>query len=290
MADVSVLGLGQMGAAFASVLLKAGYGVAVWNRSPEARERLAGEGAEAFDEAAGALAAAPVAIVCVSDYQATDAFLKTEAGTAALKGKILVQLSSGSPRAVKAAQDWVTAAGARYLDGGIMVYPDDIGTPESKFIIAGDAGAYETARPLIEALAPKTEYLGEDAAMAAALDSAIICAALGAIFGVLNGAALCEAAGVPLKQFTKLVREITPVDLEQAAQAADKIAEGTLEETDAQLSVWNDATRPMVEIAEDTGYSAEVPRFFQGLFKRAIDQGLGEQDVGALIAALRPRR
>ncbi len=94
---------------------------------------------------------------------------------------------------------------------------------------------------------------------------------------------------MPLAQFTKLVREITPVDLEQAAQAADKIAEGTLEETDAALSVWNDATRPMVEIAEDTGYSAEVPRFFQSLFKRAIDQGLGEQDVGALIAALRPR-
>jgi 3-hydroxyisobutyrate dehydrogenase-like beta-hydroxyacid dehydrogenase len=289
MADITFLGLGQMGRAFASVMLKRGYEVAVWNRSPEAVEALAGEGAVAFEKAAEAVAASPVTVVCVSDYPATDAILRDAEGRAALQGKVLVQLSSGSPRLAKDAEEWVSAAGAAYLDGGIMVYPEDIGEPHSSFIIAGAVAGYERAKPLLLELAPQTEYLGPDAVRAAALDSAIICAAVGAIVGIVNGAAICEAAGVDLKQFAKLVDDITPTDVGAAAEGVRKIADGTLADTGAHLSTWAATMKPMLEIAEDHGYSQEVPRFFEALFKKGLDLGLGDQDAGALIAALRPK-
>jgi len=289
MADISFLGLGQMGRAFASVMLKRGYKVAVWNRSPEAAALLKKEGAEVFEAAAGAVAASPVTVVCVSDYPATDAILRNAEGKAALQGKVLVQLSSGSPRLAKDAEEWVTAAGAAYLDGGIMVYPEDIGEPQSSFIVAGEAAAFERARPLLLELAPKSEYLGSDAVRAAALDSAIICAAVGAIVGIVNGAAICEAAGVDLTLFAKLVDDITPTDVAAAAEGVRKIADGTLADTGAELATWTATMKPMLEIARDHGYSQEVPRFFEALFKKGLDMGLGDQDAGALIETLRPK-
>ncbi len=69
---VAVLGLGTMGQGMAHSLLRAGFGVDVWNRSPEAAARLAADGAVAHEDAASAAAQAGVVITMVADAAAAE--------------------------------------------------------------------------------------------------------------------------------------------------------------------------------------------------------------------------
>ena len=120
------------------------------------------------------------------------------------------------------------------------------------------------------------------------MDSAILSATFGLIFGMLNGAALCEATGISIRQYTKLVQPLLTMDTEAIAKSAIKIEDDTLNDTEAFLATWAAVLNPMIETMEGAGYNSEIPNFMRKMLKRAIDQGLGEYDIGALIKILRP--
>ena len=227
-------------------------------------------------------------MVCVGDYDAADTFLRTPDALAALKGRVLIQLTSGSAQLAQSTHAWAKEAGVLYLDGAIMGYPSDIGSPDSMFVISGDEEGYTLAEPLLRILAPKLEYLGADPARASAMDSAILSATFGLIFGMLNGAALCEATGTSIRQYTKLVQPVLTMETEEIAGSAIKIEDNTLHDTGAFLATWAAVLNPMIETMEGAGYNSEIPNFMRKMLNRAIDQGWGEYDIGALIKILRP--
>ncbi|MFK3704925.1 NAD(P)-dependent oxidoreductase [Klebsiella sp. NPDC088457] len=68
---VTVLGLGAMGHAFASNLLKKSFTVSAWNRSPERGEDLVARGLKLYDTPQLAVADADVIIAILADGQAT---------------------------------------------------------------------------------------------------------------------------------------------------------------------------------------------------------------------------
>ena len=145
MSDISVIGLGNMGAALASSLVGAGLDVTVWNRSPGRTAPLAARGATAAPDARAALLASPRTLVCIADYPATTRLLD-EAATN-LYGRTLVQLSTGTPRQAADFDARVRALGGRYLDGAIMVNPTDIGSAGAQILIAGPRTPSPPASP-----------------------------------------------------------------------------------------------------------------------------------------------
>ena len=142
MAEITFLGLGLMGSALAETMVKTGHDTVVWNRTPLKSDSLVAMGAQLASDPADAISRSPITVVCVVDYDAADSFLRTPDSLAALDGRVLVQLSSGSYELAREASEWASEAGASYLDGGIMGYPGDIGTPDSMFIMAGDEDGY----------------------------------------------------------------------------------------------------------------------------------------------------
>src|ERR1041385_5122373 len=109
MSEVTVIGLGNMGSALARALQDApqGCAVSVWNRSPEKAASLVEKGTVLAPSAAAALAASPIILVCVTNYAAANGIL-AEAVTN-LAGKVLVQLSTGSPQEARASETWAHA-------------------------------------------------------------------------------------------------------------------------------------------------------------------------------------
>lgn len=95
MQNVTILGLGPMGQAMARTLLRKGHAVAVWNRSAARAKDLVAERAVLAETPATALAASDLVILSLTDYGAMDDILG--ASTAALRGKVLVNLSSDTP-------------------------------------------------------------------------------------------------------------------------------------------------------------------------------------------------
>jgi 3-hydroxyisobutyrate dehydrogenase-like beta-hydroxyacid dehydrogenase len=71
MSDISTLGLGLMGSALARAFVNARRSVTVWNRSGAKAQALVQLGATAANSVSAAVAASPVALICIDSYQTT---------------------------------------------------------------------------------------------------------------------------------------------------------------------------------------------------------------------------
>ena len=288
MTDVTVLGLGDMGAALARCLLKSGRKTTVWNRTPARAEPLVADGATWGADVADAIAASPVTIVCVSDYAATRAQLETSAAEKALAGRTLIQLTSGTPGQARELHEWARARSVAYLDGCIIAFPSQIGFDEALILVGGARETYESTEPILRTLSPHADYLGDDAGRPAALDGAVLSVGFGTILGILNGAALCEAADLPVENLSRYVDHTLGTFAPFAKFLLAKITSGDLEQTEAALQTWAAGLDHILEALDGTGYSDEFARFTRDLFRRAEERGLGGHDVAALIELLRP--
>ncbi|WP_287300649.1 NAD(P)-binding domain-containing protein [Mesorhizobium sp.] len=103
--SISVVGTGRMGSALARALLRSGYRTTVWNRTKQKAEPLATLGATVAGSVLEAVNAAEIVIVNVSDYQATAAVLHDDAVASAIRGKLVVELTSGTPHGAREAAE-----------------------------------------------------------------------------------------------------------------------------------------------------------------------------------------
>src|SRR5258706_16370795 len=93
------IGLGKMGIPMSQQLIKAGYGVGVYNRSKEKEEALKARGATAVSSPAELVQQSDVGIIMVSDDQAVREIFTGDPGPlgAKVEGKIIINMSTVSP-------------------------------------------------------------------------------------------------------------------------------------------------------------------------------------------------
>lgn len=118
LAPVTVIGLGPMGRAMVTALMKAGHRVTVWNRTPSRAAELVRGGAALAPTPSDAVVASKLVILSLTDYPAMYDILSGSSGV--LAGKVLVNLSSDTPAASREAAAWAAEHGARFLTGGVM--------------------------------------------------------------------------------------------------------------------------------------------------------------------------
>ena len=124
-----------MGRALAAAFLRAGHPTTVWNRSAGKADELVARGAVLAATAAEAVAASPLTLVCVLDYDAVHAVIGPAVG--ALRGRTLVNLASDSPSRARAAALWAAGHGIDYLDGAVMVPVAVVGGPAALVLYSG---------------------------------------------------------------------------------------------------------------------------------------------------------
>ena len=290
MADVSFIGLGAMGFALANTAAKSGRGMVVWNRTKDKALPLVDGNVTVASTPAEAISASPMTIVCVSDYEVAESILGQAECTTALKDRVLIQLSSGSPTRARRAYDFAKSVGAAYLDGEIVAYVDQVGCDEFPLLMAGDEDAYNAAESLLKAFTPQTMYLGTDPIKSSALNLAMLSGTLGLTVGILNGAALCEAAGISFRELVKDLPTNAAYDGEVLVESLNKIENGGLESSDAPIEGWAQIVDLMIEFQEESGYRTDVSAFVRKFFGKAVDLGVGSHDVGSLIQVLRPNK
>ena len=283
MSDVTVIGLGAMGASLATCLLNT-RSVTVWNRSPEKAAALEQIGAHISPTVQEAIAASPVTLICVSDYAVASGLFADECIQHNLRGRTIIQLSTGTPRDAVEGQAFFAKCGASYLDGAIEAYPNGIGLPSSVILIAGEKAAFERVEPMVRELAGASRYLGQNVRAPAALDLAWLSRLEGLIMGTLHGARICEAEGIPLSELIPMMPE---------GDRAQSLL-GTIERNDfvaganaATISVAAGVISRLQEQALDAGINSEFPDLMMTWFNRATEMGCSELDTAAAICALR---
>jgi len=282
MSALTMIGLGAMGSALARAFVGAGHDVTVWNRTPERMAPLVALGATGADSLLAAVAASPVVVMCIDSYAATKSLIGSDDVLAALSGRTLVQLSTGSPKEARESEAWLKPHGIDYIDGAIMPYPEGIGDEDAQILFAGPQIAYARCEPLVACLGGDVRYLGPNIAAAAALDMALLSRDLGSYLGAIHGAHACEAEGVDVGTYASLFP-----DSYGAKRVVEVIHAGAYADPGATISVWDGAVDRIREQAVDAGINSEVPDFISGFIKRAIAAGHGEDDIAALIKVLR---
>ncbi|WPH19380.1 NAD(P)-dependent oxidoreductase [Variovorax paradoxus] len=284
---VTVLGLGSMGQTLARLYLDKGYEVTVWNRTAGKADALAAGGAVAARSAAEAVRASPVAVMCVYDYRAVDAILAMEGVAAALDGRLLLQLTTGSPQDARDAEAWAHRQGASYLEGAIQAAPDQMGRPDTPILVSGAEAVFRTAEPLLRVLGGGIVYLGGKASAAAAMDLATLSTIYGTLLGFLHGARVAEHEGFDVAEYGRIVAGIMPTFAGFLQHEGGVIQSGDFAISQSPMRISIEATQRILQTAQQAGINSEFPAFAAGLFRRADAAGLGGEEVAALIKLLR---
>jgi 3-hydroxyisobutyrate dehydrogenase-like beta-hydroxyacid dehydrogenase len=156
---VAFLGLGIMGQAMATNLVKAGHEVTVWNRTPG---KLV-EGAGVAPTPAAAAQGAEVVWMCVSDTAAVGKILFGADGVeqSLAPGMILADSSTISPAATVKFAEHVRGKGADYVDAPMTGSKIGAANGTLIFMVGGDAATIDRLGPLFAAMGKKIFRMGE---------------------------------------------------------------------------------------------------------------------------------
>ncbi|MFJ8847180.1 NAD(P)-dependent oxidoreductase [Streptomyces cyaneofuscatus] len=281
---VTVIGLGQMGAALAATLLERGHPTTVWNRSAGKAQPLVERGARLAATPGEAVEASPLVIVCVLDYDALHATLDPVA--ASLAGRSLVNLTSGSPEQAQEAEAWARSHAADYLDGAIMTTPPGVGSPEMMFLYSGSRAVFATHRPTLAALGDPL-HLGTEPGLASLYDAALLGLMWSTMTGWLHGTALVGAEKTEATAFTPVaIRWLSAVTGFLTTYAA-QVDAGRYPGDDATVDVQIAAIDHLLHAAAARGIDNALPELLKATMERTRDLGHGSDSYASVIEVLR---
>ncbi len=284
MTSTTIMGLGAMGGELARALLNSGEAVTVWNRTASKAAPLIAEGARPAGTPRAAVEASPVTIFCLKSHSDTRA-LCAELGEA-IRGRVIVDLSTGSASEAEGLASDLEALGARWQIGMINVYPRDIGKPESSIFTVGPEDVWTEIAGRICSLAGASKRVGGEPKMLAALFAAMFTTRQGFMCGMLHGAAVAKAAGLPPEIFA----DTLPISVGLAEAYSETFRRTVLKDSydnpgasiDTYLAAFDDALGTF----EMLRAPADLPRLMSGLVHEAADAGLGDQELTAIYKML----
>jgi 3-hydroxyisobutyrate dehydrogenase-like beta-hydroxyacid dehydrogenase len=272
-----------MGTAVAERLLDAGYPLIVHNRSRAKEQPLEHLGASVADTPAELVAQADVVITSLPNDDAFEA-VAGQVVDAARSGTTLVDLSTVSPDVSARIAALAEPAGVGYLRAPVSGNPSVVRAGNLSFIVSGESDVLERARPVLLAIGPTINHVGDAeqarvvklainlmiAVLAQVMSEALV---LGEASGVSREALLevmgSSAAGAPFVKYKTepLLRD----DFSATFTTA-------LMEKDIDL---------VLDAADDARVGLPLAREMKTHLRAAIEAGYGDDDFIALFLHLR---
>lgn len=203
--NVSMIGLGAMGAAMVRNLLAKGVKVTVWNRSHAIVDELAAEGAIPAADADEAFKADIVLSMLAHDQAMKEVLVDSGVLARARKGVVHVNLATISTALAGELAALHAELGLGYVASPVFGRPPVAQAGGLNVLAAGAPDAVATAMPVLEMLATKVWPLGEDPVRANALKLAGNFMIVSAIESMGEAVALGEAYGVPAPELLDML-------------------------------------------------------------------------------------
>ncbi len=205
-ATVGFVGLGTMGREMALNLLKAGFAVCAYDVRKEAIDDLVTQGATGAESPADAARDADIVISMLPDTPQVEEIIYGEGGLLASppRGRLLVDMSTISPVAVRRMHADLKAAGVEFLDAPVSGGPVGAKNASLSIMVGGDRDAFLRAEPYFQAMGTTITHVGEaGAGQTVKLCNQLVCG--------INLQAICEAlalgraSGVDLEQLRNVL-------------------------------------------------------------------------------------
>lgn len=281
---VTVLGLGEMGAALAATLIERGHPTTVWNRTPEKAEALVTRGATVAPSVSEAVAASDLVIVCLIDHAAAQEVLDA-AGD--LTARTIVNLTSQTPDQSRVSATIVGERGGVLLAGAIMAGAEQVGTDEAHLYYSGPEDVFEAHESTLAPLGGGTRYFGSDPGLASLYLMGATALGFELWIGYLHTVALFAAEGVDATSFTPQVTDVVTdmvnVLPELAAVIDSRSYPPDLGPLRTQAALMGD----LIDTREARDVDAERLRHIRALMNRRVAAGHGDEGFSGIVEELR---
>ena len=280
------IGLGIMGSAIARNLVRAGFDVTVWNRSPDKGKALEELGATVAKTPRAVIEACPVTFAMLADPAAAEAVcFDTDGvleGIRAGKGYVdMSTVDAATSRKIGAA---VIARGGRFLEAPVSGSrkPAEEGT--LVILTGGDRSLYDEAMPGLEKMGRKILYLGGTGN--GANMKLVVNMVMGGMMAIFcEGLNLGDKAGLALEDI---------IDVLGAGAMANPmftLKGGQITRGDFAVAFPLKHMQKDLRLAVALGDQLSQPLHSAAAanegFKRARKMGLGDEDFAAIYKAIR---
>jgi 2-hydroxy-3-oxopropionate reductase len=162
MTTVGFVGLGIMGGPMAANLVKAGFDVIGYNRTPEAIQRLADQGGRGAGSLAEAVRDVDVVVTMVPDSPDVEGVTLGEDGIYALAkpGTMHLDMSSIRPDVARRVGEAGKERGLRVLDAPVSGGEQGAIDASLSIMVGGDPQDFADARPVLEAVGKTIVHVG----------------------------------------------------------------------------------------------------------------------------------
>lgn len=284
---IGFIGLGIMGGAMATNLLKAGYAVTVWNRSADKCTALTALGATM---AASPRAAAEESDIVIAMMATPDAVAVVRDGADGIvaglaPGKGYVDMSTVDAETSRESARLVHQKGALFLEAPVAGSRKPAEDATLTIMTAGDRQLYDTALPVLEAMGKKTLFLGETgkAAHMKLANNLVMC---GALTALSEGIALAAGSGIDPAQLLEVL-DSGAVSNPMFRLKGPQIAANREFPTAFPLKHMQKDLRLALHLAEEVGQPLFATATINELYKAALAGGFGDEDFAAVGRVIR---
>ncbi|MBI4908383.1 MAG: NAD(P)-dependent oxidoreductase [Acidobacteria bacterium] len=287
MAKLGFLGLGIMGYPMARHLIRAGHDVALWTNSAGKAAKLAADekSGVACDTPRQVAEHAECIFLCVGDTAMSKAAILGENGLihGAKPGTVIVDASTVAPSHSREMRDALGAKGVHYMDAPCTGSKPGAEGGTLTFMVGGDKEVFDRVRPYMEAMGKQLFYCGgHGLGTHAKLTQNLV---LSNILQAFNeGMVLSTKAGVD----PTLMLEILDKSAAKSGLINFKAPYVFARNFETNFSVkWmHKDIGLMLESAKELDVPLLLTGLTQQLFRAAIAQGHGDEDICSTIKVL----
>ncbi|MDT0316963.1 NAD(P)-dependent oxidoreductase [Streptomyces millisiae] len=286
MERVGVIGLGVMGGPMAANLVRAGFEVTGFNRSPAAVERLVAAGGRAGASVAEVVERSTVVLTVLPDSPDVERVVLGEDGVLAhaAEGLLLVDCSTVRPGTSTAVAAAARERGVRTLDAPVSGGETGAVNATLSIMVGGEAEDVTRARPVLQALGTTVVHVGGHGAgqTVKAANQLLV----GGISGLLSEAiVLIERSGIdPAPALSVLAGGLAGnrfLDLKSEGMLRRDFAPGFRSELHLKdLGI-------ALAAAREAGVALPMTGLVAQLFAALVAQGRGGQDHSAMLALIK---
>lgn len=266
----------------ASNLLKKGYEVTVYNRTPSKCEPLVAEGAAAAATPREAAAGRDVVITMVSnDDSIREVFYGEDGILRSLEaGVTVIDSSTISPGLVKEIAASVGELGAYFLDAPVTGSKPAAIDGTLVFMVGGEASVLQNVTDVLDTLGKKIIHMGPNGS------GSVAKLAHNTVVGINNlalaeGFAIAAKSGIPADSFLELV-QLGSAGSKAADLKGRKIIEADFS-NQFSLALMLKDLKLASSLTDVSGIPAPMLNMAKSLFQAGATQGYGDEDLSAVV-------
>ncbi|GIV89372.1 MAG: tartronate semialdehyde reductase [Chloroflexus sp.] len=198
---IGFIGLGIMGRGMAANILRAGFPLTVWNRTPGRADEFVAAGAQLATSPADLAERSDIVISCVSDTPDVEAVLFGPQGAieGARAGMLMIDMSTISPQGAQQFAARLAERGIGFLDAPVSGGSEGAARGTLSIMVGGPADLVERAMPVLQAMGKTITHVGgHGAGQTVKLVNQIL--VVGTMLAISEAFVFAQASGVDLEK------------------------------------------------------------------------------------------